>query len=164
MCHRIDRYWLVQMLLSWQELKVPQAYTISQQIMSHGKVIKNRGSGQAHSLKVYMIFLLLSLLAIALSSLCLLCVFFCFSSSSSLPKPLSLSLLFVFPEWEMSVYTLWNSTSNSSLQNFIFQGWELQCVDSSTPVASGGDVHVSTPVCAGVKKFHLNGVKCSDIL
>lgn len=47
------------MLLSWQELKVPQAYTILQQIMSHGKVIKNLG--QAHSLKVYMISLLLSL-------------------------------------------------------------------------------------------------------
>lgn len=42
--------------------------------MSHGKVIKNRSSRQAHSLKVYMISLLLSLYC-SLLFLCV-CLFF----------------------------------------------------------------------------------------
>lgn len=121
------------MLLSWQELKVPQAYTISQQIMSHGKVIKNRSLGQAHSLKEYMIFLFLSLSL--LSSLYfvfmlffsvivfLLFAFSAFLSESIIP-PKTQSSHLVFhnrdpPHWRLNLHCISQSGAHAVVMHFI---------------------------------------------
>lgn len=146
------------MLLSWQELKVPQAYTILQQIMSHGKVIKNRSLEQAHSLKVYIIFLLLSLYY------CLLFVFtlFFFLLQGWGGGKAFVSLVLVCVFWEMSVCTMWNSSSNTVFKPIFHHRdplhWRLNLHRISQSGAHILDMHF----ISWAQNCHLSRVKWSD--